>query len=734
MRAFLLPSRNHIGRRPAGAGALAWAVLAGLFLQTTPEIAEAQYPGELSGRVADAITGEPLESVLVEVLGVGLTALSDGRGEYRIRGLEAGRYTVQFSRLGYEPQWQDVEVRNGEVSRLGVQLGARPLPIAEVRAEAEAGSSPGVISISRKEIEQRGELTAGGLLEGRPGLVVQRRGPAGPQTVSIRGSSADEVLVLLDGAPLNDPLSGEADLSTIPASQIESITVLSGSQSARYGPGAAAGAVLIESRATAPPFGARLETGSLGFWSGGVETSGSGLGFAWSAGGSARTVDGAFEFQRPDALGGGTEVRVNADVSEASVFGAAAGDLAGGAFRLRAGYTQLERGIPSPSFSPTPTARQDLTRWRGQAAWEREQGRSSLSLQVHGVMQDMRFSDPNPPIGLPYESRTDALVLGGRLASAVSLDGFIESLSGGLELRQQRYKSNALDEAAPGGRLDFGVFLGGQLAATSSANSPRLVAALRLDHDDLAGTWYATHELTLTARAGPAAFYVRQASSYSPPGFGDQFFKEGVAVEPNPDLRAERVPNDLSAGASIEGAIGTVAIGRLAVDGYVADVKDMIIWSPDFRFVWSPRNFNVKRRGFDAEAQLELPPQRLSLSATYSLARATYDRPGDATVQVIYRPRHSGSITASWRPVRWEIAVDARFIGTRYPVPAPLNALDPYWTVHLRLRRSFDAGSWEIVPTLAVDRLLDSEDSLIFGYPEPGRVIRFEVAARPRGH
>ncbi|MEE9133631.1 MAG: TonB-dependent receptor, partial [Gemmatimonadota bacterium] len=193
------------------------AALAGLFLLTIPEIAEAQYPGELSGRVTDAITGEPLESVLVEVLGVGLTALSDGRGEYRIRGLEAGRYTVRFSRLGYEPQSQDVEVRNGEVARLGVQLGARPLPIAEVRAKAEAGRSPGVISISRAEIEQRGELTAGSLLEGRPGLVVQRRGPAGPQTVSIRGSSADEVLVLLDGAPLNDPLSGEADQSTIPA-------------------------------------------------------------------------------------------------------------------------------------------------------------------------------------------------------------------------------------------------------------------------------------------------------------------------------------------------------------------------------------------------------------------------------------------------------------------------------------------------------------------------------------
>jgi hypothetical protein len=35
------------------------------------------------------------------------------------------------------------------------------------------------------------------------------------------------------------------------------------------------------------------------------------------------------------------------------------------------------------------------------------------------------------------------------------------------------------------------------------------------------------------------------------------------------------------------------------------------------------------------------------------------------------------------------------------------------------------------VPTLAVDRLLNNDDSLIFGYPEPGRTLRLEIAARP---
>ncbi len=695
--------------------------------------ADAQYPGELAGRVVDAITGDPIEHVRVEVIETGHATSSDGRGEFYLRGLEPGRHRVRLSRLGYLAAVRPVEVRNGATTRLEVRLGADPFVLEELRSQAarETEADPGVFRLSRAEIQASGARTAAELLEGHAGLVIDQRGPGGTARVSIRGSAADQVLVLLDGAPLNDPLTGAVDLASLPVSQIESITVLKGSRSARFGPGAEAGAILIQSRTIARPWAMSLGAGSLGDWSVSAETGGGVSALTWSAGGNARGLNGEFDFERPSAMGGGTDRRANSDLLDVGAFAGVSGPLANGGLRVRAGFNRVERGIPGPVYLATPAAREELSRWRAQAAWERRARRLGISAHTFAVWQEARFADPQPPAGPAFDSRYEARVVGGRLDAEINLDGALKSLTAGTELRHQAYAGSDLDETAPGGRTDLGLFVGAALGPRTNSLPLQLDAALRLDRDGLNHLWRLSHEATVTLDAGALGFHIRHASSYSPPTFGDQFFKEGVLVRANPDLQAERVPSDLSAGASVEGRLGSQARGRLSVDAYTADVKDMIIWAPDFRFVWSPRNFDVNRRGLDAEAELLLLKPRLALRLSYGLARATYDRPGDDAVQVMYRPRHSGDITASWQPAAWELGLAARYIGTRYPVPAPLNALDPYWTVDLRLGRSFEAAGWRLTPRLFIERLFDNDDSLIFAYPEPGRTLRFELAAAP---
>ena len=71
------------------------------------------------------------------------------------------------------------------------------------------------------------------------------------------------------------------------------------------------------------------------------------------------------------------------------------------------------------------------------------------------------------------------------------------------------------------------------------------------------------------------------------------------------------------------------------------------------------------------------------------------------------------------------------FLGTRYPVAAPVNALDPFWTLDAALSARWVMGGWAVSPLLRVERLRDERDPFIFAFPEPGRTVRVEVRIAP---
>ncbi len=95
------------------------------------------------------------------------------------------------------------------------------------------------------------------VLDHTVGVSVRRFGGLGTHsTATIRGSRAEQVLVLLDGVRLNSAARGEVDLSTIPLRSVEHIDVLRGAGSARYGTDAIGGVISITSRRGAPQPGA----------------------------------------------------------------------------------------------------------------------------------------------------------------------------------------------------------------------------------------------------------------------------------------------------------------------------------------------------------------------------------------------------------------------------------------------------------------------------------------------
>lgn len=127
-------------------------------------------------------------------------------------------------------------------------------PIEEITVTATRIPTPtqkipaGVTILTQQDFKQRGETTLVDALTSVPGLgVVQSGGPGGQASVFIRGTNSEDVLVLLNGVPVNDPsdANGAFNFGDYTLSDVERIEVIRGAMSGLYGSNAIGGVINI---------------------------------------------------------------------------------------------------------------------------------------------------------------------------------------------------------------------------------------------------------------------------------------------------------------------------------------------------------------------------------------------------------------------------------------------------------------------------------------------------------
>jgi hypothetical protein len=166
---------------------------------------------------------------------------------------------------------------------------------------------------------------------------------------------------------------------------------------------------------------------------------------------------------------------------------------------------------------------------------------------------------------------------------------------------------------------------------------------------------------------------------------------------------------------------------------YRGDIDDMILWFPDFRFVWSPRNFHVAREGLDltSSAELALFGHTHSLSAHASWSRVRY-RGGVLEGQVAYRPEFSAGARARIHLGFGEATAGLSHVGRRRAVAgSDLNALASYDLFDVGLALPFRAGGWQARIEGTLSNLLDQRAALLVDYPLPGRGWALQARLSP---
>ncbi|MEP6572909.1 MAG: TonB-dependent receptor plug domain-containing protein [Gemmatimonadota bacterium] len=665
-----------------------------IVLLTCPAFLLAQAPSRVTGRILDTTDAAPL--ALAEIsLGARLVT-SRADGSFDLGSVSPGRYQLRIRRVGYSPSEQSLDVEPATDRNVEVRLLPSPIQLDSIAVTA---AGQGIVLDGEDAVRRGSDLSKS--LDGWEGLVVRRSGGSGAAAPQLRGGSPDELLVLVDGFSINDPLTGRADLSRIPSSQVREVRLLPGAQSVRAGSRAVTGVLSIETRThLAPESSAWLASyGALGGHA--AATLG---GFALSFSGERLPNQYGYDV----APGGAQATRENAggNVWNGSIHSS-------GRVEFVARGSASDHGIPGISNNPTLHAQGSD---RSLLLGLRTLGAIELSGTVEGL--STRFQDSAPPAPrAPYDSRTRGL--GASLALHTS-----RALSAGVWRGAFTYGGDARYDAFEGDQVQPGSnFYRGSLRADArlspgAGSHFSLAPAIRLDDWKNRSAPALSLRLDAEWHLGGTTVTAALGNGVTTPVLADLFFREQNGVAINPDLRPERTLWEAEAGIRREGRVLRMP-ATASVRAFAGRLDDMILWSvrPASGFVWTPGNFDVRRLG--GEASLALHPSRtFSLQGTSTWAAVTVLVPGH--YQVLYRPRVTHSASVGWSPGAWELDVRWHFVGRRFPNSAGQNPLAAYAVADAGVERRVGA----LLLRAELDDIANRRPAFIAGFPTPGRSVR----------
>lgn len=668
---------------------------AGVVMALAASPLAAQTPAAVRGRVLDGSTGAPIAAARVEI---GLrSGLAGADGRFEVGGLPAGRAQLAVTAVGYRAERLDLDLAPGQVEDRVVRMTAVAAALPDIVVTADRAS------LDHESLVRRGTDLATAI-DGWQGVVVRRSGGNGPASPQVRGSAPEEVIVLLDGFAINDPLTGRADLSRVPTRDVESVEVRAGPQSAGGAGTAIGGVIHIRSRASS---GAVASAWAASHGSGGGTLSGAIGGARLFL--SAELLPEDYTYRVPPNRGSGEGRRLNAGGTIGALSLRTQGPVA-----VQARASASRRGLPGPVGNETPTAEaEDLLAFLG--------ANTPGVMTWAGSVQYLRSAvrDPTPPSGAAYrvESEGWSGTADWSWRSSPGLGGWLAETELGASARHDGFSGDVVRDGTQ--------FTRGGVRATAAlrpaASSPWvLTPSVRLDAWTGQSGPLGSARLDAGWRRSGTSLQASLGSAVSAPPLVDLFFREGVGVALNPDLRPERVRWEVELGVQQDWtAFGNPA--SLSVHAYYGLVDDMILWAPGVGFIWSPRNYDVIRRGIDASASVT-PVRHLSVEVQGAYTPITYDVPGGA--QVAYRPLGSWTAAATWGNAGWGANARWRWVGQRYPNPGGVNPRPAYGVLDAGLERAFGAS----VVRAEVRDILDARPEFLAGYPTPGRTAVLSVS------
>jgi vitamin B12 transporter len=608
---------------------------------------------------------------------------------------------------------------------------AEPVDVV-VTGRAAASRAPAAQATVVEAEQFAGEVrSVAELLSTAPGVAVHSfGGPGQTTTLSLRGASADQSLILLDGIPLHGPGGGSVDLATLPAGLLDRIVISRGVLGAQFGAGALGGVVeLVPVRAKTDRLAgeARLTAGSFGT----VGLGGS-LGIPWQSGGNAvvavqadRTLgDFPYDMQLTPEIAGSPYyefTRENADARRGSALVRAAQPL-GTDDELDVLFQGSigSRGLPGPATLITTRSREldgsgllgaRLRATAGSIAYGVRAWADLDRIELRGVSAFGDCSDGAPDCPRSVQSASNArgefeagAPLGERQWLHASITGGMDRTWGDATgLHRRGVFSAALSDEIGAGVLSVFPAVRLDVVGDEVGVSPGVATTVRLP-------------------GAPVELRAGFGLSFRAPTFSELYLQQG-GVQPNPELTPEYAK-------SVDAGV-TWRFGWLTLSGgaFASWYRDLIVYE-----LFPPQQakpFNIGRaRILGAELQaVATLPLGLTAELAYTRLEAVNTRPGPLDGHSLpYRPPHRLFVRLAHHSDRFE-----GYAETSFTASMPRNEFD---TAFVPAQLFVNAGfGMRVAGPLWIDveakNLLDDRTMQdLFQYPLPGLSLAAIARAR----
>ena len=537
-----------------------------------------------------------------------------------------------------------------------------PLTVTAARLPVSTLEAPVRTQVlDRRAIFESGSTTVADLLRQRASLYV-RHYTGGLSTLSQRGGTASQTLILLDGHRIASPQLGQLDLSLLPTILLDDVEITSGAGGALFGTDAVGGVVNLHTAPSAHLLSVRVGTGAWGRRNAAARASTQFGRLIGSVAGEVDRFTGNYPYWNSGVFPPRYTRREGGDRLKRSLYGSLTWAGADSEWRLSTWYNDSERGLPT-IYSTLP--KQERQWDEHLRLWTHgKRSRTWGSFKASSLVQFGALRYLNPQLRLDNTGRsfisTTQLNLELMPIRDWRFGAGIEAGYGQADhpsLRQENAERHFAAYAHairrwrrfavyPALRLDYYV-----RPRTVRPVSPRLGLNVRLMRG--------IHLKGSVARA------------FRMPTFNDRFWQPGG----NPDLRPER-------GWSYDaGLIWARGMFQAELTAFTFRLRDQIVWQPLAAGYWAPLNVSrIATRGLEATVEFQ-KPLAIHMHTGGGVVWTRVEQHSDSFLRLIPRQEVKSNAHIRWRFV--SVRATAHYTGAR--AVTPVTQSDAILLLHVQM-------------------------------------------------